>query len=120
MKDLEVGNDLGLFGWAQCARGGASQVTQWVKNLPAGKEMQETWVQSLAQEDPHGGGHGSPLQYLCLESPTGRGAWRATFCGVARSQTRLKQPSTRTGTLHSRGPFTVGEGGRGGGEDKTT
>ena len=85
MKDLEVGDDLGLFGWAQCAQG-VSQVTQWVKNLPEVKEMQETWVQSLTQEDPHGGGHGNPLQYLCLENPTGRGAWRATVYGVAESQ----------------------------------
>ena len=88
MRDLEVGNDLGLFGWAQCTQG-ASQVTQWVKNLPAVKEMQETWVRSLAQEDPHGGGHGNPLQYLCLENPMGRGAWRAAVYGVAKTQ-RLK------------------------------
>ena len=25
-----------------------------------------------------GGGSGSPLQYSCLENPTGRGDWRAT------------------------------------------
>ena len=30
-------------------KGGASLVAQEVKNLPA---MQETWVQSLSQEDP--------------------------------------------------------------------
>ena len=30
----------------------ASQVAQWVKNLPAMQEMQETWVLSLGQEDP--------------------------------------------------------------------
>ena len=29
--------------------GGTSPMAQWVKNLPA---MQETWVQSLGQEDP--------------------------------------------------------------------
>ena len=29
-----------------------SQVAQWVKNLPAVQEMQETQVQSLGQEDP--------------------------------------------------------------------
>ena len=28
-----------------------SQVAQWVKNLPAMQEMQETWVQSLGWED---------------------------------------------------------------------
>ena len=29
----------------------ASQVAQWVENLPAMQEMQETQVQSLGQED---------------------------------------------------------------------
>ena len=27
-------------------------MTQWIKNLPAVQETQETWVQSLWQEDP--------------------------------------------------------------------
>ena len=27
-------------------------MAQWVKNLPAMQEMQETWVLSLGQEDP--------------------------------------------------------------------
>ena len=49
-----------------------------VKNLP---EMQETWVQSLGQEDP--------LQYFCLENPIDTGAWRPIVCGVAKSQRRL-------------------------------
>ena len=30
----------------------ASQVAQWIKNLPAMQEMQEMWVQSLDLEDP--------------------------------------------------------------------
>ena len=30
----------------------ASQVAQWIKNLPARQEMQETRVQSLGQKDP--------------------------------------------------------------------
>ena len=30
----------------------ASQVTQWVKNLPAMQEMPEVWVQFLPWEDP--------------------------------------------------------------------
>ena len=55
-----------------------------VKNLPA---MQETWVQSLGQEDPPGKENGYPLQYSCLENPTDRGAWWAMVHGVARSQT---------------------------------
>ena len=29
-----------------------------------------------------GGGHGSPLQYSCLENPMDRGAWRAAVHGV--------------------------------------
>ena len=31
--------------------------------------------------------NGNLLQYSCLENPMGRGAWRATVCGVAKSQT---------------------------------
>ena len=34
------------------------------------------WGRSL------GGGHGSPLQYSCLENPMDRGAWWATVHGV--------------------------------------
>ena len=36
-----------------------------------------------------GEGHSNPLQCSCLENPMGRGAWRATVHGVAKSQTRL-------------------------------
>ena len=42
-----------------------------VKNLPA---TQETWVQSLGQEDPLEGS-GYPLQYSYLENPMDGGAW---------------------------------------------
>ena len=49
---------------------GASLVAQTVKNLP---EMQDTWVQSLGQEDPLRK-NGNPLQYSCLENPMDRGA----------------------------------------------
>ena len=38
-------------------------------------------------------GHGNPLQYSCLENPRGRGAWRATVHGVAKSWTRLNAAS---------------------------
>ena len=34
-----------------------------------------------------GEGNGNPLQYSCLENPMDRGAWWATVCGVAKSQT---------------------------------
>ena len=53
---------------------GASLVTQRVKNPPA---MQETQVPSLGRGDALKEGHGSPLQYSCLEKPMSRGAWRA-------------------------------------------
>ena len=36
-----------------------------------------------------GEGNGNPLQCSCLERPMDRGAWWATFCGVAKSRTRL-------------------------------
>ena len=36
------------------------------------------------------GGHGNPLQYLCLINPTDRRAWQATVHRVVQSQTWLK------------------------------
>ena len=36
-----------------------------------------------------GGGNANPLQYSCLENPTDRGSWRASFHGVEESPTRL-------------------------------
>ena len=35
-----------------------------------------------------GGGHGNPPQYSCLENPMHRGAWQATVCSIAKSQTQ--------------------------------
>ena len=49
------------------------------------QEMQETWVQSLIQEDSPGDGNGNPLQCSCLENYMDREAWRAVFYGVAES-----------------------------------
>ena len=36
-----------------------------------------------------GGGNGNSLQYSCLGNPIDRGTWRASVCGVAKSQTQL-------------------------------
>ena len=58
-----------------------------------------TRVPSLGQEG-HGGGHGNPAQYSCLENPMDTGAWWATVHGVAESQTRLKQISKHAFTGH--------------------
>ena len=41
--------------------------------------------------------NGTPLQYSCLENPTGGGAWWATIHGVAKSRTGL---SDFTFTFH--------------------
>ena len=42
-----------------------------------------------------GGGNGNPLQYSYLENPMDRGAWWATVCGVAKSQTQLRDSAHR-------------------------
>ena len=47
--------------------------------------MQETQVQSLAQEDPSGEGNGNALQYSCLENPMDGGDWLATVHVIAKS-----------------------------------
>ena len=41
-----------------------------------------------------GGGHGSPLQYSCLEDSMDRGAWWATVHGVTNSRTWLSNSHT--------------------------
>ena len=43
-------------------------VVSAVKNPPETQEAQETWVQSLGQEDSPGERNGNPLQYSCLEN----------------------------------------------------
>ena len=60
-----------------------------VKNPPETQEAQETWVQSLGQEDSPGERNGNPLQYSCLENPMDRGAWQVTVHEVAKSWARL-------------------------------
>ena len=66
-----------------------------------------------------GEGNGNPLQYSCLENPMDGGAWWATVCGVAKSQTRLsyflftlkfhaleKEMATHSSTLAWKTPWT--------------
>ena len=60
---------------------GASLVAHMVKPPPA---TREAWAPFLPGS---GGGHGTPLQYSCLEDPHGRGARWATVQGVTKSQT---------------------------------
>ena len=67
-----------------CLFSGASLVAQTVNNLPA---IQETWVQSLGQEDSLEEGI---VTYACIFAwriPMERGAWWATVYVVAKSWT---------------------------------
>ena len=59
---------------------------QTARNLPA---MWETWVQSLGWEDPLEEGMATYSSILAWRIPRDRGAWQATFHGVAKSQTGL-------------------------------
>ena len=76
----------------------ASQVAQWVKNLPAVQEMQETRVQSLGQEEPleeSMATHSSDLGWKIpwTEEPNG-----LCFRGVHKSWTWLKRLSVHACT----------------------
>ena len=65
-----------------------------VKNLPANAgDIRDAGLIPGLGRSP-GGGHGTPLQYSCLENPMDRGAWQATVRTVAKSQTRLKRLSS--------------------------
>ena len=64
-----------------------------VKNLPA---VQETWVQSLGQEDPLEEGMATHSSILVKRIPLDWGAWQAVVHGVTKGQTWLKQLSTNT------------------------
>ena len=80
----EARNRIWLFGLCSGPKG-ASQVAQWVKDLPnAGDTGNMGLIPGLGR--PPGGGHGNSLQYSCLENPMDRGAWLATVHGVTKSQ----------------------------------
>ena len=59
----------------------AFQMALAVKNTLAGNIRDVGLI--LGSGRSPGGGHGNPLQYLCLENRMDRGAWRATVHGVA-------------------------------------
>ena len=59
-----------------------------VKNLPA---LQETWVQSLGQEDPLEKGMATHSSILAWEIPMNRGAWQATVHGGHKESDMTKQ-----------------------------
>ena len=82
---------LALGSWlaSLCCRLGVSWVAQVTKNPPASAGNLRCrlvpWVRKIL-----GGGHGTPLQYSCLENPTERRAWWATVHCIAKSWIRLK------------------------------
>ena len=68
---------------------GGSVVKKKKKSLPVNaRDAGGTGSVPGSRRSP-GGGHGSPLQYTCLENPKDRGAWWATVYKVAKSQTWL-------------------------------
>ena len=68
-----------------------TQVALVVKNSPAnaGDIRDAGSIPGLGRSP--GGGHGSPLQYSCLENPRNREAWRAIVHRVAKGWTRLSK-----------------------------
>ena len=74
---------------------------QWLSDKESACNSEDTgdagvWKISVLRRSP-GGGHGNPLQNLCLENPMDRGAWKATVHKVSKNQTGLKQLSTHIG-----------------------
>ena len=60
------------------------QVALVVKNSPAKAGDRRNKGSIPGSGRSSGRGHGNPLQYSCLENHMDRGAWRASFHGVAR------------------------------------
>ena len=59
-------------------------MAQMVKNVPA---MQETWIQSMGQEDPLEEGMATHSNILFWRIPMDTGACQGPVCGVTKSQT---------------------------------
>jgi len=65
----------------------ASQVALVIKILPTNAGDLRNACLIPGWEITPREGHGSPLQYSCLENPMDRGDWQARIHGVAKSQT---------------------------------
>ena len=68
-----------------------SSKTQILSSL-TGQECSDgrgSFVHCYILSTKSGEGDGTPLQYSCLENPTGGAAWWAAVYGVAQSRTRL-------------------------------
>ena len=86
---------------------GLKQATQLHWDFPGGISGKESPANAREARDNKGSipgsgrspgvVNGAPLQYSCLENSMGRGAWRATVHGAAKSWARL---STAEHFLH--------------------
>ena len=65
-------------------------------NLPA---VQETWVQSLGQEQSPGEGNGYPLQYSCLENLMDSGAWQG-YSSWSHKESGMTEQLTTTKNVY--------------------
>ena len=75
-----------LISWQQSP----SSVALVVKNPPANaRDIRHVGLIPELGRSP-GEGNDNPLRYSCLESPMGRGAWRATVHSIVKSWTQLK------------------------------
>ena len=83
----------------------ACQVALMVKNpLANAGDVRDAGLIPGSGRSP-GGGHGTPLQYSCLEDPKDRGAWGARVHEVAESQIGEKQlglHARKTGRVHGK------------------
>ena len=71
------------------------KLPQWLSSKESACNVGDTEDVSLTPGSGRssGGGHGSPLQYSCLENPVDRGTWQAAVHRVTKSWTGLKQLS---------------------------
>ena len=70
-----------------------SQLALIVKNVPANEGHIRDVGSILGSGRSHGGGHGNPLQYSCLENPMDRGPWQVTLYRVTKSWRQLNRLS---------------------------
>ena len=85
---------------------------RWVGGFPCGSAGKESacnagdsgWIPGSGRSPA--GRYGNALQFSCLENSTDSGAWRATFHGVAKSQTGLKRLSKHSTHYITHTPHT--------------
>ena len=84
---LSVGNCLKII--VQYTMKWPSLVAQWLRIHLQCRSCRRHRFNPWSGRSPEGG-HGSPLQYSCLENPMDRGAWWATVHRVIKSWIQLK------------------------------